>query len=92
MDFERSGSTLDMAHFLKTTAPPPVNVKAKRKKQRMPSPMHLLRPRRGQDQSASDSKSCFSYPPGSVVQKISKAGTKYLHIVTENADEDGNDS
>jgi hypothetical protein len=93
MDFEKPGSTLDMAHFLKTTTPPrPVDVKAQRRKQRIPSPISFLRPRRGQDQNASDSNPRFSYPPESVVQKISKAGTKYLHIVTENPDDDGHDS
>lgn len=90
MDFEKPGGTLGMAHFLKTTGPPALaDVKAERRKQRIPSPIYFLRHRKDQDQTASESvKARLSYPPESVVQKISKAGTKYLHIVTENPDDE----
>jgi hypothetical protein len=89
-DFEIPGGTLDMAHFLKTTGPPaPADVKAARRKQRIPSPIYFLRHRKDQDQTASESlKSRLSHPPESVEQKISQAGTKYLHIVTENPDDE----
>jgi len=89
MDFEEPGDTLDMAHFLKTTRPPAsANVKAERRKQRILSPIYFLRHRKDQESTSEGLKSHLSYLPETVVQKISKAGTKYLHIVTENLNDE----